>query len=123
MRLLQAARYQFTAEPIESIVDSKQPQVSWVRDHTRPYSGSDDYAVIARFRDSVTDQWIIVLAGLGRNGTEAAALFATSPNDMRMLQERLGVSFSSGKNIEAVLRVHVIDGKTGAPSIEAVQAW
>jgi hypothetical protein len=123
MRLLQSARYQFTPEPVESIIDTKQPQFSWLRDHTRPYSGSDDYAVIARIRDSVTDQWVIVLGGLGRNGTEAAAFFATNPNGMRMLQERLGFSFASGKNIEAVLRVRVIDGKTGAPSIEAVYAW
>lgn len=123
MRLLQATRYQFTPEPVESIIDQQQPQVHWSRDRSRPYSSTDDYALIARYRDTATGDWVIVLAGLGRNGTEAAAQFTTSSNDLQMLQDQIGTSFSSGKSIEAVLKVRVIDGKTGAPSIEAVHVW
>ena len=123
MRLLQSARYQFTPEPIESIIDQTQPRVHWTRDRSHTYGSADDYAVIARFHDPTTGQWVIALAGLGRNGTEAGALFATSPRDLQMLQDRIGVPLSSSKNIAAVLRVRVIDGKTGAPSIEAAQVW
>lgn len=123
MRLLQSARYQFTSEPVESILDQKQPQVHWQRDHSRPYSSADDYALIARFHDVTTGQWVIVLAGLGRNGTEAATYFSTNPHYMQLLQDQIGQSLANPKNIEAVLKVQVIDGKTGAPSIEAVQVW
>jgi len=122
MRLLQSARYQFTPEPNESIVDQKQPQIRWSRDRSRPYASTDDYAVITRFRDATTGDWVIALAGLGRNGTEAAAEFATNPHYLQALQDRIG-GFATGRNIAAVLRVRVIDGKTGAPSIEAAQAW
>jgi hypothetical protein len=118
MRLLQSQRLQFSPEPIESITDQMQPQVHWSRDRSLPYSSTDDYALVARYRDSTTDSWVVVLAGLGRNGTEAAALFATSPHYMQLLKDRLGKDFSN-RNIEAVLRVNVIDGKTGAPSILA----
>jgi hypothetical protein len=119
MRLLQSQRLQFTPEPVESIADQMQPAVHWSRDRSLPYSSADDYALIARYRDPTTGGWVVVLAGLGRNGTEAAALFATSPRYMQLLRDRLGKGFSN-QNIEAVLRVDVIDGKTGAPSILAV---
>jgi hypothetical protein len=63
-----------------------------------------------------------VLAGIGRNGTEAAAEFASSPRYMELLRDQVGKDFKI-RNVEAVLKVSVIDGKTGAPSILAVHAW
>jgi hypothetical protein len=122
MRLLQTQPIQFTPEPVESIVDGTKPQAHWVRDKSLPYSSADDYALIARFRDSTTDSWVVVLAGLGRNGTEAAAQFVTSPRYMQLLRDQAGREFSN-HNVEAVLKVSVIDGKTGAPSIQAVHVW
>jgi hypothetical protein len=123
MRLLQSARYAFTPEPNEFIVDQKQPQMHWTRDRSRPYASTDDYAVIERFHDATTGDWVVALAGLGRNGTEAAAQFATSPHYLQELKDRMGGSFAAERNIAAVLKVRVIDGKTGAPSIEAAQTW
>jgi hypothetical protein len=38
---------------------------------------------------------------------------------MQLLKDQLGKDFSN-RNIEAVLKVRVIDGKTGAPTILAV---
>ncbi len=122
MRLLQSQRIQFTPEPVESIVDRTRPGAQWMRDRSRPYSSADDYALIARFRDAATGGWVVVLAGLGRNGTEAAAQFATSPRYMQMLRDRIDQDFAT-RNIEAVLKVQVVDGKTGAPSIEAAYVW
>jgi hypothetical protein len=115
-------QFHFASEPAESIVDRMQPQVRWLRDPSLPYSSADDYALVARYRDSTTDSWVVVLAGVGRNGTEASAEFASSPHYMQLLRDQLGKDFST-RNIEAVLKVSVIDGKTGAPSILAVHAW
>jgi hypothetical protein len=121
MRLLQSQRFQFTPEPVQSIVDQMQPPAHWSRDRSLPYSSADDFALVARFRDATTGSWVVVLAGLGRNGTEAAAQFATSPHYMQLLRDDIGRDFSN-LNIEALLKVNVIDGKTGAPSILAVDA-
>jgi hypothetical protein len=121
-RLVEPLRFHFALEPAQSIVDRMQPQVRWVRDPSLPYSSADDYALVARYRDNTTDSWVVVLAGVGRNGTEAAAEFATSPHYMQLLGDQLGKDFSN-RNIEAVLKVSVIDGRTGAPSILAVHAW
>ncbi|MGA2848107.1 MAG: hypothetical protein ABSE46_03850 [Terracidiphilus sp.] len=122
LRLVEPLRFHYAPEPTESIVDEMQPQVRWVRDPARPYSSADDYALVARYRDNTTDSWVVVLAGIGRNGTEAAAEFASSPRYMQLLRDQLGKDFNT-RNIEAVLKVSVIDGKTGAPSILAVHAW
>jgi len=121
MRLLQSQRFQFTPEPVQSIVDQMQPQAHWSRDKSLPYSSAEDFALVARFRDSTTGSWVVVLAGLGRNGTEAAAQFATSPHYMQLLRDDIGKDFSN-LNVEALLKVNVVDGKTGAPSILAVDA-
>ena len=123
LRLVQPLRFHFTGpEEGEKIVDDAHPGTLWERDPSLPYSGADDYALVARFRDPTTDGWVVVLAGIGRNGTEAAAQFATSPRYMAMLRDKVGADFSN-KNIEAVLKVHVIEGKTGAPAIMAVHMW
>jgi hypothetical protein len=122
MHLQQPLRYYFQPGVDEVIVDRMHPEVQWKRDQSLPYSSADDYAVIARFRDGTTDSWVVVLAGLGRNGTEAAAQFVTSPHYLAQLHDRLGGDFSN-RNIEAVLKINVIQGKTGAPSILAAYAW
>ncbi len=121
MRLLQSQRFQFTPEPVHSIVDQMHPDAHWTRDKSLPYSSADDYALVVRFRDATTGSWIVVLAGIGRNGTEAAAQFATSPHYMQLLRDNLGRDFSN-LNVEALLKVNVVEGKTGAPSLLAVHA-
>jgi hypothetical protein len=122
LRLLQPLRFHFAPETQASIVDSAQPQVRWERDHSRPYSSADDYGLVARFRDSTTDSWVIVLAGVGRNGSEGAAQFVSSPHYLQLLRDKIGSDLSN-RNIEAVLKVSVIDGRTGAPSLIAVHTW
>lgn len=124
MRLLEPLRFHFsppgTAE--EVIVDRQNAGVRWERDRNLPYSGADDYAIIGRFQEPATGGWMVVIAGIGRNGTEAAAQFITSPHFLEQLQQQLGDHFSDS-NIEAVLKVSVIDGKTGAPVLLAAHTW
>jgi hypothetical protein len=122
LRLIEPLRFHFVPDADEVIVDRMQPQAHWSRDSALPYSSADDYALIARFRDASTDGWVVVFAGLGRNGTEAAAQFATSPHYMQLLRDQIGRDFSN-QNVEVVLKVNVVDGKTGAPSIMAVHVW
>lgn len=125
LRLLQPLRFHFlpyTPTGRENIVDQTRPQAHWERDTSQPYSSADDYALVARFRDPTIDGWVVVLAGEGRNGTEAAAQFVTSPHYMGLLRDSIGSGFAS-RNLEAVLKVSVIEGKTGAPSILAVYSW
>jgi hypothetical protein len=121
-RLQQPLRFQFLPEPEHAIADKQHAGSIWSRDQSLPYSNSDDYALIARFHDSMTDGVVVILAGIGRNGTEAAAQFVTSPHYMQLLTDRLGSDLGD-RNIEVVLKINVIEGKTGAPTIQAVHVW
>ena len=122
LRLVQPLRLHFLPGPGEVIADQLQPAAHWQRDESQPYSSADDYALVARYRDPTIDGWVVVLAGVGRNGTEAAAQFATSSHYMQLLKDRVGSDYAN-RNIEAVLKVKVIDGKTGAPTILDVYSW
>ncbi len=122
IRLLDPLRFHFSPHPNGVILDRMQPARSWQRDQSLPYSSADDYAIVARFHDPTIDGWVVAIAGLGRNGTEAAAQFATSPHYLQLLGGQIGHDFAK-KNLEAVLKVNVIDGKSGAPSILAVHSW
>jgi hypothetical protein len=122
MRLVRSLRFQFPPEPFEGIIDREHPGRQWIRDKSQPYASTDDYALIARFHDATTGSIIVLIAGLGRNGTEGAAQFVTSQFYMQQLSTRLGKNLSSG-NIEVVVKVNVIDGKTGAPSIQDAETW
>jgi hypothetical protein len=123
LRLLAPLRFYFPSEPDEGIADLKHgAQSYWKRDRSQPYSRADDFAIVARFHDETTDSWVVALAGLGRNGTEAAAQFATNPRYMQELRDRIGPEFDS-RNLEAVLKIDVVDGKTGAPTILETHTW
>ncbi len=122
LRLLESMPIRFNPESDAALIDTTQTNVRWSRDHSLPYSSADDYALVARFRDTTTDNWVIVLAGLGRNGTEAAAQIVTSPHYMQILKDKLGSDFGT-KNVEAVVKVSVIEGKTGAPSLLVLHTW
>jgi len=121
LRLMEPLRYHFLPDPAARIVDTMHPGAGWERDESQPYSSADDYAVVARFRDSRIDGWVVAMAGIGRNGTEAAAQFATSQHYLELLRQRLG-SFGN-KSIEVVLKVGVVKGETGAPTILTAYAW
>lgn len=122
MRLVEPLHYSFSPGTLESIVDRQNSRVHWERNATLPYSSADDYGLVARFYDSTTDSVVMVLAGLGRNGTEAAGLFATSQHDLKLMRDKLGHDIGTG-NLEAVVKVNVVDGKTGAPSLESAYLW
>ncbi|ADV83195.1 hypothetical protein [Terriglobus saanensis] len=122
LRLVAPLRFHFAPESKASIVDSQRPSVRWARDASLPYSSGDDYALVARFRDPTTGSIVLVLGGLGRNGTEAATQFVTTPQYLHMLSDRVGKNLGN-QNIEVVLKTNVIEGKTGAPSIQDIHTW
>jgi len=115
-------RFNSTGSRPQAIFFAQEPDKHWSRDANQPYENSDDYALLARFWDTTTDNWVLVLAGLGRNGTEGATRFVTDAHYMQELRNRLGRDFNH-LNIEVVLKVSVVDGKTGAPEIVATHVW
>src|SRR5579875_1192100 len=127
LRLLRPLRFHFAnnADMTEfSIVDaeSKKP-TQWAV--SRPQQEATniyrDYAIVARFTDTMTGQVTIVAAGIARGGTIVAGEFLTDPDLLRQIEHLPG--YSSSKNIELVLSTQIIGGQPGTPHIEASYIW
>lgn len=121
-RMAEPLRFHFTRHPEERILDAQVPGRSWERDHSRPFGDTPDYALVARFRNPSTDSMIVILGGLQRFGTDAASQFVTSRDLMDEFNRQVGQNWRD-KNIEVVLRVDVVNGRAGAPIIEAFYVW
>ena len=124
MRLTSALRFRFAAdsESLHEIRDSQHPETRWLFDNAQSVlSNVRDYAIVARFFDPEIEQHVIVVAGIGKSGTEAAAQFVT---DKRALQVWVEATPSERlDNVEIVLATDVIDGKHGPAHVVASYRW
>jgi hypothetical protein len=124
MRLVGALRFRFLPGPIAQIQDSNNPQNSdWTIDFTKPYSSvASDYAIVARYHDATTEGPVLVIAGLGPYGTEAASAFVGSPQYLEQIVKQVSPGWE-GRNLEVVLKSEVIDGKAGPPVLISSSVW
>jgi hypothetical protein len=120
-RIQNDLRYRFAPEPARQIYDAVKPSIIWMRPADLPLNEEDDFGVVARFHSKLTDNLVVLIAGIGKNATEAAAQFVTTPRYLDLLNQQ-SKDWAS-KDVEVVLKVKVIDGKNGAPTVEAVYVW
>ena len=98
-------------------------QDDWAIDFSEPFSSvTTDYAIVARFQDTTTEGPVLVVAGLGPYGTEAASEFVASPQYLDQILKKMPAGWEN-KNVEMVLRSDVIDSKTGPPVLVATNVW
>jgi hypothetical protein len=124
MRLLSPMRFHFTPGLVAQILDMKTPQNTyWSIDQRKPYSSvSTDYAVVARYYDPTTEGPVMVIAGIGPYGTEAASAFVVTPQYLEQIARQLPAGWEN-RNIEMVLKTEVIDGKAGPPLLVSSAVW
>jgi len=123
--LLSDLRYHVRVDPAtldEWIEDSQHPaNRAWTGSGKLGYTDSSvDYAIVTRFLDPDTGQWILEAGGLGMHGTESAGELITDPEYSKMLPANLR---SGRRNFQIVLRTTVIGGNTGPPEIVAEYIW
>ena len=126
LRLIQPLRIHFSFGPdgVGQIEDAANPrQTGWVLDNSRPYSSvTTDYAIVARFHDPTVEGTVMVVAGVGPYGTEAAGEFVQSPQAIEQLARMLPSGWQR-KNIEVVLKSNVIGGQAGPPILLSAITW
>ncbi len=127
LRLTSALRFHFVNDSSMSnlwIEDREQPEKrEWLLDRSvQKTEDYKDYAIVARFIPPDTDQYAVVVAGIGRGGTVAAGEFLV---DERRMQEILAHAPQDWqtKNMEIVLETQVIQGRSGAPRVRAIHIW
>jgi hypothetical protein len=121
-RLQTDLRYRFAPGPSRQIYDGLNPSTIWIKPTSLLLEQEDDFAIVGRFHSKLTDNLIVIIAGIGANGTDASAQFVTTPRYMDLLSQRLAKGWET-KNVEVVLKTRVIDGKSAAPTIEAAYVW
>ena len=126
LRLTAPLRFHFsvTANGMQNIDDAANPgPTGWTVPSYQPYpSVTTDYALVARFRDPTTECPVLVIAGIGPYGTEAAGEFVQSPQHLAELAAKLPRGWEN-KNLEVVIKTNVIGAKAGPPVLVTTYTW
>jgi hypothetical protein len=125
LRVTEKLRFGFESKDgVALIVDRKSSgPTTWATDWDLPYEKlSRDYAIVARFHDSITGQPVILAAGISEEGTEAAGEILSNPVYLNSLLARAPANWEQ-MNIEAVIETQVIEGHPGPPNVLAVESW
>jgi hypothetical protein len=127
MRVTSRLRFYFAhrnSSSTFSIEDRQHPeQGGWGVDLSQPDDrATEDYAIVARIFDQTTGQPVIVVAGLGANGTNAAAQFLLDPARTAELAAHAPRDWRH-LNMEAVLRTQILDNHAGPPHLVSCYFW
>jgi hypothetical protein len=127
MRLEDSLRFVFEKQPgspINYIRDRRKPtHLAWKSDPTVPYSQfTQDYAIVSRFVNPLTEKMTVVVAGMSKDGTMAAGEFVSEPQYMEELARRAPAGWQR-MNLQVVIRTEVVKGSAGPPSIVDTSFW
>jgi hypothetical protein len=128
MRLAQEAERRFYFKGTDAkrgeIVDREaKTDQHWYVDFTLPYSDrTQDYAIVSITEDTTLGRPLLVLAGIGPNGTMAAGEFLSRPDNLASIR-KIAPAGWTGRNFEVVLGTQVISGVSGPPKILVTHFW
>ena len=127
MRVTEPLRFHFVrrgATYIYAIVDRQHPeQDGWNVNMVQSFDrATEDFAIVARIFDQTTGRPVLVVAGLGANGTNAAAQFLLDPARTAELTAHAPRDWQR-LNMEAVLRTQILDNHAGPPHLVTCTFW
>ncbi|MGA7156715.1 MAG: hypothetical protein WBY53_07715 [Acidobacteriaceae bacterium] len=125
MRITDPLHFHFVRNSfhVYSIEDRSDPKHSWTVDTANSFEQMNyDYGLAARFRDPTTGQIVVVVAGLGENGTVAAGRFLSGEKYLSDLKKAKRFP-RADQNFEAVIASQIIDGKPGPPRVVDTYTW
>jgi hypothetical protein len=107
-----------------AIVDRFHPEANsaWKVGMERPLPESGDYAILGRFHSDINDGMVVVIAGLGPQGTDGAGEFISSPDNMQQILAQAPKDWK-GVNFEAVLHIDLVQGNAGHVKVITTYFW
>jgi hypothetical protein len=126
-QLTQGLRFSFRRDDSVDtswIFDEKNPSSrEWqIVDTTSTTAAPEDYALIGRFRHPVTEETVIVAAGLTEFGTVAAGEFVSRDDRLEEL-DRAAEKGWDKKNLEVVIATKLVRSDAGPVRIVATHVW
>jgi hypothetical protein len=107
----------------------------WIKDAQRPLDKShavnyampylkltEDYALISRVLDPVTERMVVLAGGLTGYATIAAGEFLTHPAYVEAITAQAPSNWER-KNVQIVISTKVINGKSGPPKLLMTHFW
>ncbi|HLN02808.1 MAG TPA: hypothetical protein VK335_26195 [Bryobacteraceae bacterium] len=125
MRLMGAMRFSFEREnDIFWIKDQRNPSTrNRGVNYSTPYLQlTEDYAIITRVLEPMTERMVVVAGGLTGYGTTAAGEFLTDPDYLQAVAKQLPKNWEH-KNIQLVIDTKVINGNSGPPRVVDQYTW
>jgi len=127
MRVTEPLRFHFVRRGttyVFAIVDRQHPeQGGWNVSMVQSFDhATEDFAIVARIFDQTTGRPVLVVAGLGANGTNAAAQFLLDPARTAELTAHAPRDWQR-LNMEAVLRTQILDNHAGPPHVVTCAFW
>ncbi len=102
-------------------MDRQNPSRIW-QSHSNAEERVLDYALVAKYHDSLTDSMVYIIAGLNKGGTDAASEFVTSKRYLDLLKQKISRGWET-QNIEVLLETHSFGNKNSAPQVVATHVW
>jgi len=125
LRVTEKMRFGFEMKNgVLALVDRKSPNsASWNLQLDASHRNLvRDYAIVARIRDNITGQPVIIVAGIMGSGTEAAGEVLYNSVYLDSLLQKAPRNWEQ-KNIEAVIQTDVVENHPGPPTVLAVETW
>jgi len=107
-----------------AITGNRKPaDPTWSVDLAQPFAALlQDYGIVVREMDTMTGKPVLIVAGLGQNGTTAGIQLLTDPTLARSITANAPKGWS-GRNVEIVFRTQIINDRFGPPVIVASEYW
>lgn len=91
-------------------------------DATGSQAAVTDYILLAKFHSDITDNTVVIIAGLDRGSTVSGGDYLVSPGNLAQLYSMAPKGWA-GMNFEAVLQTDVVSGSPGHPKVVAARFW
>jgi hypothetical protein len=125
MRLMGPRRFTFEREGDTFwIKDARNPaDKSHAVNYAVPYLNlTEDFALVSRVLDPVTERMVVLAGGLTGYGTMAAGEFLSTPEYMDSITASAPAAWAR-KNVEVLISTKVINGKSGPPKPVIAHFW
>jgi hypothetical protein len=83
---------------------------------------TEDYALISRYVDQATGQWLVITSGLHRFGTAACTEFLSDREQMQLLAEKAPKGWEK-LNLQLVIGTSAVQGSSSRPRILERYFW
>ena len=123
LRLTSSLPFRFAETHNQGRIETAgSPSQRWSQHWDKQGRLDRDYGVVSRLFDSETGQMVIIVAGIGPEGTQAVSDLVTSSKALsRALQT--APSGWANEDLQLVFSTPIVDGVPGTPSLVAAKFW